>query len=172
MPRDRLLPKDVILGEFVKMDLMKEHPKCEELRDMLNKDRGGWIDLEDPCVVLEGLPHLPILTHGSFMDERGNILRLAPKEPRGVPKGGLRAVTNGDGGGRIEKVEVLLVTRVSQLDPHLGRLLPFVSRPPQPEGACKLVGVEDPKSPIFEWPANSLPVYFAFCPCRFVCSRP
>ena len=65
--------------------------------------------------MLEGLPHLPILTHGSFMDERGNIFRLAPKEPRGVPEGGLRALTNGDGGGSIEKVKVLLVTRVSQL---------------------------------------------------------
>ena len=71
MPRDRVLPKDVILGEFVKMDLMKEHPKREELCDMLGGDRGGWIDLEDPCVVLEGLPHLPS-TNFSCHTERGS----------------------------------------------------------------------------------------------------
>ena len=98
--------------------------------------------------MLHGLPRLPILSLGSFIDERGNVFRLSPKEPRRVPKGGPRTVTNGDGGGSIEKVEVLLITWVSHSHPHLGGLLPFVPRPSQTESPRKLVSVEYPKASV------------------------
>ena len=60
MPTCRMFPKDVVLGEIVEMDLKEEHPKSEELCDMLNRNNGGGFDLEDPRIVLERLPHLPI----------------------------------------------------------------------------------------------------------------
>ena len=126
MPTCRMFPKDVVVGEIIEMDLKEEHPKSEELCDVLNRNNGGGFDLEYPRIVLERLPHLPIFSLGGLIDERSNVLRLASKEPRRVPEGGLRAVTNDDGGGSIEKVEVLLVAWVSHPHPHLGGILPFI----------------------------------------------
>ena len=60
MPTCRMFPKDVVLGEIVEMDLKEEHPKSEELCDVLNRNNGGGFDLEYPRIVLERLPHLPI----------------------------------------------------------------------------------------------------------------
>ena len=64
-----MLPNDFILGELVKMDLIKKHPKSEELCDVLGGYVGGGFDLEDPRVVLEGLPDLPTFSLGSFINE-------------------------------------------------------------------------------------------------------
>jgi hypothetical protein len=48
-----MFPHNVILSELVKMHLMQEHPKGENLCDMLNGNGGGGFDLENPHIVLE-----------------------------------------------------------------------------------------------------------------------
>lgn len=73
-------------------------------------------------------------------------------------------VTNGDGGGSIEEVMVLLITRFSHAHPHLGGLLPFVPWPPQPKSPCKLVDLEHPKPSKLKKQANNLPIHLALAP--------
>ena len=134
---------------------------------MLDGNRCGRSDFEDPRVVLEGLPYLPVLPGGSLINERSIVFGLATKEPRGVPKWSLRPVPNRDGGTCVEKVEVLLIARVPTPDLQLCGLLPLVPRPPQTQSPRELVGVEDPESTIGERPADNIPIDLAICPrCR------
>ena len=78
---------------------------------------------------MHGLPNSPILAFGRLEDERGDVGRLLSIYPRGVPKWSLRTVPNRDGGTGVEKVEVLLITRVPSPDPQLCGLLPLIPKP-------------------------------------------
>lgn len=48
------------------MEVVQEHPKGEELPDVLDGDARGGVDLENPIIVFEGLAHLPIFPHGGL----------------------------------------------------------------------------------------------------------
>ena len=49
---------------------------------MLDGNRCGRSDFEDPRVVLEGLPYIRALLGGSLVNERSNIFGLATKKSR------------------------------------------------------------------------------------------
>ena len=63
-PIVRMLPNDEVFGLLMKVDVIKEHPKSEELPNVGYGDNRAcaMIDLEDPSVPREGLTDLPILS--------------------------------------------------------------------------------------------------------------
>ena len=65
-PIGRVLPYNGILGKLIKMEVVQEHPKGEELPDVLDGDGRGGVDLGNPIIVFEGLAHLLIFPHGGL----------------------------------------------------------------------------------------------------------
>ncbi|EMS61901.1 hypothetical protein TRIUR3_17510 [Triticum urartu] len=59
---------DIILGMLVKVDLIHEHPKREELVNVGSGDGRVNLDLQYPCIPFKGLTHLPILSPGGTED--------------------------------------------------------------------------------------------------------
>lgn len=84
---------------------------------------GGVLDFGDTNILLKCLAHLPIF----HVDEGCNILWLTPINPRRVPKSGLRAVSNSDEGGGIEKLSPLHHKNLCQ--PKAWLVLSFVPMP-------------------------------------------
>ena len=142
-PVIRVLPDDGIFGLLMKVDIIQEHPKSEKLRDVLGGDVVWWLDLENPCVMLEGLPHLPILPCRGFVYEWRDVLGLTAKKLRRVPERLPCAVSNDDGGRGIEKLVVNLGARIAKTHPQLVGLRPLIPKPAKAQSTCELVGIED-----------------------------
>ena len=69
-----MLPNDDVFGLLMKVDVIKEHPKSEELPNVGDGDIRVrvQIDLEDPSVPHEGLTDLPILPSRGRKQEYAN----------------------------------------------------------------------------------------------------
>ena len=143
-----MLPNDVILRVDVEVYVMDEQPEGEKFLHMLASDGNVSSDRKHPSILCNSLSHLPVLSPRGLKDERCNVLRLAAKQPGGVPKRRFGPIAHDDGSGGVEKITVLLGARVAQANPELGRLFPFKLKTSEPQSTSKFVGVKNTQTPI------------------------
>jgi hypothetical protein len=111
---------------------------------------------------MQGFIHGPIFPFAKIINFWGNILGLAPIEPRRMPKRGLPAISKHNMGGGIENLHVFFGARVAGARPNFAIIFPLKPRPTQSEGRREFPQVEDPKTPISLWPTHHLPIDLTF----------
>lgn len=105
------------------------------------RELGGELDLDIHAFSLRASRTFEFFLNGRLKNKRGDVTRLPPVYPRGVPKGGLRTIFHSDDGGGIEEIKVILVACVAHGHPKLGWIFPLIPWPTYPKRSRKLGGV-------------------------------
>jgi hypothetical protein len=108
----------------MKSELRGVRPKRDEFLQVLYREARRSIKVEDPSIVGNGIPHIPALLLGHGKDGGGYAFGAEAIRPRIAPKTRFIPVPNVDLGERVEKLHILLTTRVLHPNPRLLRCLP------------------------------------------------
>lgn len=139
---------------------------------MLHTEVGKKIDLGNPSIILQRLSDLTVFARRSLENEWCYLLGLPTIYPGSLPERGSCSAPNGDCGGCVEEVKIMLIAWIAHANPRFGRLFSSKPCPLKPQSSCELVRVKHFKASSFIRPAYHVPVHLALHSCCLVRFRP